>query len=249
MLQATILIVDDDNDVRKLLSDTLTKNNYKAITVGSVNEAQEQINLQKPNLMLLDINLPIENGIDFCRRIHSQHPIPTIMLTASDDDIDRVLAYEVGADHYITKPFNPKVLLATIKAVLRRTTKNSNSMEHQEFHNANYIYFNNWCFDLRERTLINDHGVSVELTTKEFELLHLLVENDGQTLSRNDLIQSLYGREYNGYDRNIDIMIMRIRKKLETDPQNPKIIKTIHGKGYLFNAPIQCSDTNHTISF
>ena len=150
--------------------------------------------LSSPDLILLDIDLPLENGIDFCRKLHTKSPIPTIMLTASDDDIDRVLSYEVGADHYITKPFNPKVLIAAIKAVLRRSLELQNDKLEQKF--SQYAYFKDWCFNIKERSLTHTtNGISTELTTKEFEVLQLLIEYHGEPLSRDSLIIKLYWRQ------------------------------------------------------
>lgn len=237
-MQETILIVDDDREVRNLLSTMLTRNNFKACAVANTHDASRHIKQDQPDLILLDIDLPLENGIDFCRKLHTKSPIPTIMLTASDDDIDRVLSYEVGADHYITKPFNPKVLIAAIKAVLRRSLELQNDKLEQKC--AQYAYFKDWCFNIKERSLTHiTNGISIELTTKEFEVLQLLIEYHGEPLSRDSLIMKLYGREYNGLDRNLDMMVLRIRRKIENDHQTPQIIKTIHGTGYMFSSPIR----------
>ncbi|WP_395946867.1 response regulator [Caedibacter taeniospiralis] len=233
-----ILIIDDDREIRNLLSKSLTEANYQVITASNTRDATRMIDLQKPSLILLDINLPMENGIEFCKRLQTKHAIPTIMLTASDDDIDRVLSYEVGADHYVTKPFNPKVLLATIKSVLRRTTLKAEASQFEP-HHPYLAYFKDWCFNTRERSLVHTNGMSVELTTREFDILHLLIENNGEPLSREMLVQTLYGREYSGFDRNVDMMVMRVRNKIEVDAKNPQIIKTVHGVGYLFSAPVQ----------
>lgn len=222
-----ILIVEDDERLATLTQDYLCKNGLDVAieTDGSI--AIERILNEKPDLVVLDVMLPGSDGLTVCREVRPHYHQPILMLTARTDDMDQVLGLEMGADDYVAKPVQPRVLLARIRALLRRsdTIVNDDSPQRLEF--GELIIDNGG----RSVTL---HGQLVDFTSAEYDLLWLLASNAGKILSREDIFERLRGIEYDGQDRSIDVRISRIRPKIGDDPENPKRIKTVRSKGYLF---------------
>lgn len=222
-----ILIVEDDERLATLTQDYLRKNGLDVAieTDGSI--AIERILNEKPDLVVLDVMLPGSDGLTVCREVRPHYHQPILMLTARTDDMDQVLGLEMGADDYVAKPVQPRVLLARIRALLRRsdTIVNDDSPQRLEF--GELIIDNGG----RSVTL---HGQLVDFTSAEYDLLWLLASNAGKILSREDIFERLRGIEYDGQDRSIDVRISRIRPKIGDDPENPKRIKTVRSKGYLF---------------
>ena len=223
-----VLIVDDEEHIVELIKFNLEANGYKAITASNGLEALELAKSEKPDLVLLDIMLPGLNGNDVCKEIRRDVEIatmPIIMITAKGEELDRILGLELGADDYVTKPFSVRELMARIKAVLRRTKVES----------VNDTYsFGNVFIDFNKHEVMKN-GEKVELTLKEFELLQILIKNKGRVLTRDLLLDKIWGYEFIGETRTIDVHIRYLRKKIEDDDKNPRFIETIRGIGYRFN--------------
>jgi len=228
-----ILLVDDDSEILQLLSDFFTKRGYKVSVAKDFEGALSAMD-EQPDIAILDVMLSDGNGMDLCRIICEQHSTPSIMLTAVESDINRVMSYELGAVHYNTKPINTEVLLAQVRAALRK--KQSQYGQHQ----GRYIKFGPWKLDIIERSLINKQGESRSLSTVEYQVLMYLIEKNCQAVSREEITSEVYNRPYSGFDRSVDITIARIRKKLETNSKPPiKFIKTIDNIGYIFTLNIE----------
>ncbi|MBS4958194.1 response regulator transcription factor [Clostridium sp.] len=229
MANEKILVVDDEEHIAELISYNLTSNGYKVITANNGNDAVKLAVEEKPNLILLDLMIPGKDGYDVCKDIRSNSDVrntPIIMLTAKSEELDKILGLELGADDYITKPFSVRELLARVKAVLRRF-----SISEPE---SNILIFGNLTADFDKREiLVNDK--KLDLTLKEFELLEILIRNKGKILTRDTLLDKIWGYEYIGETRTVDVHIRYLRKKIELDDKNPKLIETIRGVGYRFN--------------
>lgn len=229
MANEKILVVDDEEHIAELISYNLTSNGYKVITANNGNDAVKLAVEEKPNLILLDLMIPGKDGYDVCKDIRSNSDVrntPIIMLTAKSEELDKILGLELGADDYITKPFSVRELLARVKAVLRRF-----SISEPE---SNILIFGNLAADFDKREiLVNDK--KLDLTLKEFELLEILIRNKGKILTRDTLLDKIWGYEYIGETRTVDVHIRYLRKKIELDDKNPKLIETIRGVGYRFN--------------
>ena len=229
MANEKILVVDDEENIAELISYNLTSNGYKVIIANNGNDAVKLAVEEKPKLILLDLMIPGKDGYDVCKEIRSNSEIrntPIIMLTAKSEELDKILGLELGADDYITKPFSVRELLARVKAVLRRF-----SISEPE---NNILVFGNLTADFDKREiLVNDK--KLDLTLKEFELLEILIRNKGKILTRDTLLDKIWGYEYIGETRTVDVHIRYLRKKIELDDKNPKLIETIRGVGYRFN--------------
>jgi DNA-binding response OmpR family regulator len=224
-----VLIVDDDAGIRDLLADYLAKQGMCVTTARDGKEMDERLTGLYPDLIVMDLMLPGEDGLSLTRRIKASRDVPVIMLSARGEDIDRIVGLEVGADDYLPKPFNPRELLARIRAVLRR----GNSGNHDQ--SANEVArFGPFSLDLAAQTLSRD-GVEIALSQAEFTLLKLFVERPNRALSRDQIMDNLKGYERDPFDRSIDVRVTRLRKKLEDDPANPAYIRTVWGQGYLFS--------------
>ena len=229
MANEKILVVDDEEHIAELINYNLTNNGYKVIIANNGIDAVKVAIEEKPSLILLDLMIPGKDGYDVCKEIRSNSEIrntPIIMLTAKSEEFDKILGLELGADDYITKPFSVRELLARVKAVLRRV-----SIVEPE---NNILTFGDLVanFDKRE-ILIKDK--KLDLTLKEFELLEILIRNKGKILTRDTLLDKIWGYEYIGETRTVDVNIRYLRKKIEADDKNPKFIETIRGVGYRFN--------------
>lgn len=228
-----ILIVEDDERLATLTKDYLESNGLKASIESDGGRAIERIKKEQPDLVVLDLMLPGEDGLAVCRIVRPHYQGPILMLTARTEDLDQVLGLEMGADDYVAKPVRPRVLLARIRALLRRMKENQSvEAEHNE-QSASRLDFGNLVVDsaMREAWL---NGESIDLTSAEFDLLWLLGSNAGRVLTREEIFNNLRGIEYDGQDRSFDVRISRIRPKIGDDPMNPKRIKTVRSKGYLF---------------
>ena len=222
-----ILVVEDDVSLSEWISDYLISNGFEVSVANRGDTAVELIKIDQPDLVLLDIMLPEKNGFDVCREVRQFYPSPILMMTAGSEETDEVLGLELGADDYINKPVRPRVLLARINALLRRQ---EDRQQHQQ-----QLLFGQLALDAQSRSVSFQDNL-VPLSSNEFDVLWLLASQAGEVISRTELVNKLRGIQYDGFDRSIDIRISRIRKKLNDDPTNPRRIKTIRGKGYLFVA-------------
>ncbi|TVZ40454.1 two-component system OmpR family response regulator/two-component system response regulator RstA [Alteromonadaceae bacterium 2753L.S.0a.02] len=219
-----ILVVEDDVSLAEWISDYLIDNGYQVTVANRGDVAVELIKADDPDLVLLDIMLPEKDGFEVCREARYFFNKPILMMTACSEEADEILGLEVGANDYVNKPVKPRVLLARIKALLRR-----NDMEL----NGQRLVFGSLLLDKKSKSVkFNDQPIA--FSCNEFEVLWLLAESAGEVISRTDLVSKLRGIEYDGFDRSVDVRVCRIRKKLNDDPSNPTKIKTIRGKGYLF---------------
>jgi two-component system OmpR family response regulator len=233
---AHILIVDDHRDIRDLLARYLTRNGYRISTADGAATARRLLDKGAIELVVLDIMMPGEDGLALCRHLRATSEVPVILLTAMAEDTDRVVGLEMGADDYVTKPFNPRELLARIKAVLRRTNSLPRSRAAVD---AEQIRFDRWTLKVAQRELIGEDGVATPLSTAEFQLLAALLRHPKMVLSRDQLLDLTRGRAAAVFDRSIDNQISRLRRKVEVDPRNPALIKTVWGGGYLLAADVE----------
>ncbi|MDH5327578.1 MAG: response regulator [Gammaproteobacteria bacterium] len=229
-----ILIVDDDSEICSLLSAFLQKQGFSVSSAANTSEADTRFKEQEYDLLVLDLMMPGEDGLSYCRRLRGHSGIPIIMLTAMGEETDRIVGLELGADDYLPKPFNPRELLARIKAVLRRQHPPQAAQGDQ-------VHFEGWHLDLAKRELTQTDGTLLCLTAGEFELLAAFVEHPQQVLSRDRLMDMTKGRGAGPFDRSIDVQLSRLRKKMEHDPKDPKLFKTVRSGGYLFTAHISRS--------
>ncbi|KPQ28819.1 MAG: two-component system, OmpR family, response regulator RstA [Marinobacter excellens HL-55] len=228
-----ILIVEDDERLADLTREYLESNGLTVSLENHGGAAVERIRNEQPDLVVLDLMLPGEDGLSICRRVRPAYSGPIIMLTARTDDLDQVLGLEMGADDYISKPVQPRVLLARIRAMLRRMDAVPAGKSDESGEEPVRLTFNDLIVDrsMREAWLSED---SIDLTSAEFDLLWLLASNAGRVLSREEIFTALRGIEYDGQDRSIDVRVSRIRPKIGDDPIHPRRIKTVRSKGYLF---------------
>ena len=223
----TILLVEDDVSLAQWVAEYLTEQGYTTHVCHRGDEVISQVKTLNPNIVLLDIMLPGQDGISVCRELRSFYNSPIIMLTARDEEMDEVIGLEVGASDYIMKPVRPRALLARIKAALRQ--KNEPNTPHV---NESVINVGALSIDTESRNVKLNEQV-VNISSAEYLLLHYLASNAGQVVSRDAVFKATKGREYDGLDRSVDVLISALRKKFNDDPQNPEKIKTIWGRGYL----------------
>ena len=232
---AHILVVDDHIEIRDLVSRALLKDGFRVSTAADGNAMRQALVNNEIDLIVLDLMMPGDDGLTLCREVRSRSDIPIIMLTARSDEIDKVVGLELGADDYLGKPFGSRELVARIRAVLRRKTPGG----QQEPAPQPRIYaFERWKLDVDARELIGDDGVSVALSTVEYNLLMAFAEHPRRVLNRDQLLDLARGRQANLFDRSIDTQVSRLRRKLELNQADPRIIKTVWGGGYLFAADV-----------
>jgi len=229
-----ILIVDDDPGIRSLLSDYLQANGYRTSTAADGRAMKQALSTARIDLIVLDLMLPGEDGLVLCRNLRVSSDVPVIMLTARGDEMDRILGLEMGADDYLPKPFNPRELLARIKVVLKRTR----IMLTPDKSRHELIRFAGWTLDPVARHLESEKGV-VPLSGAEYRLLEVLLAHPNRILSRDQLLDLTQGRDADPFDRSIDVLISRLRKRLGDDPKSPAIIKTVRGEGYVLCARVE----------
>ncbi len=233
-----ILIVDDDREIRDALGKYLQRNGYRLSAAAHAAEARRILGRQAIDLVVLDIMMPGEDGLSLCRQLRARGQLPIILLTAMTEDTDRIVGLEMGADDYVTKPFNPRELLARIKAVLRR----AHSLPPERLDGSGKRYrFGRWTFDPLRRELLRGDGLTVPLSTAEHQLLLAFVRHPGMLLTRDQLLDLARGREAQPFDRSIDNLVSRLRKKIESNPRRPEYIKTHWGGGYSFSAKVEAA--------
>ena len=231
-----VLIVDDHREIRELVSRSLAKEGFRVSTAADGRAMRQVLADSRVDLILLDLMLPGEDGLSLCRSLRSQSNIPIIMLTAKGDEVDRVIGLEMGADDYLPKPFGSRELVARIRAVLRRSRENTAGRHPAE--GPKHYHFDRWRLDTGRRELIRDDGTVVPLSTGEFDLLLVFVERPQRVLSRDQLLDLARGRAATPLDRSIDTQVSRLRRKLEDDAGDPKVIKTVWGGGYMFTPSV-----------
>ncbi len=238
-----ILVVDDDREIRDLVSRFLSQHGLRVSTAADGREMVTALEGGAIDLIVLDVMMPGDDGLTLTRNLRanrqtSHRDVPIIMLTAMGEETDRIVGLEMGADDYLAKPFNPRELLARIKAVLRRfeALPKAQAEGHEE---RGKLCFAGWCLNVHTRTLTGPDGASVTISGGEYELLHAFVTHPGRVLNRDQLLDMARGREAQPFDRAIDVQVSRLRKKIEPDPQNPALIKTVRGGGYMFTPKVE----------
>ena len=234
-MSQNILVVDDDDGVRSFVEDFLASRAYKVFTAPDGMKMHGILAKEDIDLLLLDLTLPGEDGIELTRKLRSNgFSRPIIMISGRGEVIDRVVGLETGADDYISKPFDPHELLARIRAALRRSPS-----RQEEIAQKNRAVFANFILDVPKRNLLNDKGEEIYLTAGEFDLLFSLVSSPERVIPREKLLDLVHGREMGPYDRSVDILVMRLRRKIETNPALPTLIKTARATGYMFAVPVR----------
>jgi len=228
-----ILVVDDDREIRDLLNRFLVKHGLRVSTARDGVEMSRILDGAAIDLVVLDLMLPGEDGLSLCRKLRQTTNLPVIMLTAMGEDTDRIVGLEMGADDYLPKPFNPRELLARVKAVLRRVQSLPAASPK-----GDTAKFDGWTLDLGSRRLTSPQGEEVELSTGEYDLLLAFATHPRRVLSRDQLLDLARGRTAAPFDRSVDIQVMRLRRKIEADPKEPRLIKTVRGGGYMFAAEV-----------
>jgi two-component system OmpR family response regulator len=231
-----ILIVDDHREIRDLVSRALSKEGFRVSVAADGRAMRKVLDDSRIDLILLDLMLPGEDGLSLCRSLRAASSIPIIMLTAKGDELDRVIGLEMGADDYLPKPFGSRELVARIRAVLRRSQEKLTADNPGP--RPKRYRFDRWRLDTGMRELIREDGLTVALSTGEYDLLIALIERPQRMLSRDQLLDLARGRAAHPLDRSIDTQVSRLRRKLELDPGDPKIIKTVWGGGYIFTPAV-----------
>ncbi|MGH7153482.1 MAG: response regulator, partial [Acetobacteraceae bacterium] len=230
-----ILVVDDDREIRDLLGRFLERHQMRITAVRDAREARRAWTAGHYHLVVLDLMLPGEGGLDLARWMRSQADVPIVMLTAMGEETDRIIGLELGADDYVPKPFNPRELLARIRAVLRRAGDGGGKRTEAP---GRALRFAGWTLEPARRRLLNPEGAEVTLTGGEYDLLLALLERANRVLTRDMLLDLLRGRQAGPFDRAIDVAISRLRRKLEDDGRNAQLIKTVRGGGYVLAATV-----------
>jgi two-component system OmpR family response regulator len=230
-----ILVIDDDREIRDLLARFLEKQRFRVTAVRDAREARRAVPNGVFNLVVLDLMLPGESGLDFARWLRTQSDVPIVMLTALGEETDRIIGLELGADDYLAKPFNPRELLARIRAVLRRVGEAATRQEAP----PRALRFAGWTLEPQRRRLVSNDGVEVPLTGGEYDLLLALAERANRVLTRDMLLDLLRGRQAGPFDRAIDVAVSRLRRKLEDDGRRSQLIKTVRGGGYVLAAEVE----------
>ena len=231
-----ILLVDDERDIRDPLASYLSRNGLRVTKAENAAAARQLLNAYAIDLVLLDIMMPGEDGLSLAGYIRATSSIPVILLTAKAEEMDRVVGLEIGADDYVTKPFSPRELLARIKAVLRRVGENGQLVRAPD---TDSYSFGAWILKSGERELVGEDGVATPLSTGEYNILHAFVTHPRRVLTREQLLDLSQGRELAAFERSIDNHISRLRKKIEANSSDPKLIKTVWGGGYMLAADVK----------
>jgi len=224
-----ILIVDDDGKLRRLLREYLEEYDYEVLTLEDGTEALKTIQGASPDMVILDIMLPKKNGLDVLKEIRAAVRVPVIMLTAKGEDTDRIVGLELGADDYLPKPFNPRELLARMKAVWRRSSPDERDAQGED----HLLRKGGLVLNTANQT-VQVKGTEIELSLTEFKILEALMTHSNRVLNRDQLLNMARGRDFMAFDRSVDVHISRLRAKVENDPRSPKRIKTVWGTGYMF---------------
>jgi two-component system OmpR family response regulator len=230
-----VLIVDDDAEIRTLLQDYLERNGYRCIAVHDGRGMLAALDQGNVDLIVLDVMLPGLDGLTLCRDLRARSDVPVIMLTARGEDTDRIIGLEMGADDYLPKPFNPRELLARIKVILRRARGLGRIHSGEGGH---CMRFSDWVLDLTTRNLVSPQGVVVALSGAEFRLLKVFLDRPNRVLNRDQLMELTQGQGADALDRSIDVLVSRVRQRLEDDAREPRIIKTVRGEGYVLASAV-----------
>ncbi len=229
----SVLVVDDDPDLRWMVQTYLQKHGFLVQTAEDGTTMRSLLESESFDLVVLDVTMPGEDGFTLARYLREHHQVGIVMLTAASDLVDRVLGLEIGADDYMTKPFEPRELMARVKSVLRRLSAQQ-PVEETERNNSQRAMFGDFTLDLESHSLQNKDNETVKITTMEFDLLKAFAEHPDRVLDRDMLLNLAHNRDWDPFDRSIDIRITRLRRKIEPDPSKPQIIKTVRGAGYIF---------------
>jgi two-component system phosphate regulon response regulator OmpR len=230
-----LVVVDDEPELRAMVAEYLGRHGYAVGTASGAEELDACLQDGMPDLLILDVNMPGENGFSIARRIRARSDVPILMLTAADEVVDRVVGLELGADDYVTKPFDMRELRARIQAVLRRNARTPTPLPQPAPSTpASVVRFGDMLLDMDARRLLRPDGSETELTAMEFDLLAAFARNPNRVLSRDRLLDLAHHRDTEPFDRSIDVRITRIRRKIERDPAKPSLIKTMRGAGYMF---------------
>ena len=234
-----VLIVDDDAEIRTLLSEYLQRNGYRASVAADGKAMWSALERTTPDLIVLDVMMPGDDGLTLCRDLRARSSVPVIMLTARGEETDRIVGLEVGADDYLPKPFNPRELLARINSVLRRTRALPENLRPED---VKTIRFAGWTLDARARHLVSPTQVVVPLSGVEFKLLRVFLSHPNKVLTRDQLIDLMMSRDAGPFDRAIDVQVSRLRQRLGEDAREPSLIKTIRGAGYVLAAQVEVAE-------
>ncbi len=232
---ARILIVEDDDDIRQLVAELLRREGFAVETAADGAEMDAVLTRVKPDVVVLDLMLPLEDGLSICRRLHASLVAPILILSAKSDEVDRVIGLEMGADDYLVKPFGSRELLARVRALLRRGAGSTRHAPERRF------AFDRFVIDLDARQLTDGDAQPVGLTTAEFDLLACFVQHPRRVLSRDQILDWTHGRSAEPFDRTVDMLTSRLRRKLESSSPGSNLITTARNRGYLFTAPVRAS--------
>jgi two-component system OmpR family response regulator len=230
------LLVDDEASLREPLAEYLIRQGYKVQQASDASVARSLLNAYDFDIILLDIMMPGEDGLSLCRHVTDKTDIPVIFISARTEETERIIGLELGADDYITKPFSPRELVARIKVVLRRAEKGGRTQAGTA---GGGYQFSGWTLKCDKRSLVDAEGVNISLSTGEYQMLLALVSRAGKVLNRDQLLDITQGREAHAFDRAVDNQISRLRRKIESDPKNPEIIKTVWGGGYVLAGEVR----------
>jgi two-component system OmpR family response regulator len=231
-----LLLVDDEATLREPLADYLVRQGFGVVQAASAAQARSRLREEMPDLALLDIMMPGEDGLSLCRHLVEARSIPVILLTAKGEATDRIVGLEIGADDYVVKPFDPRELVARIRSVLRRSVRGNQAPLENEL-----LEFDGWQLDPLKRRLLNAEGAAVAISSAEFRLLMAFLEHPRQVLDRDRLLDMVQGREAHLFDRAVDNQISRLRRKIEVDSRNPQLIQTVWGGGYMLATDVRRS--------
>ena len=228
-----VLIVDDDPSIREMLAEYLGAHGFATAQAEDGTSMRAEIERATPDVVLLDLRLPREDGLTLARYLRERYDVGIIMVTGAGEVVDRIVGLEVGADDYVTKPFDPRELLARLKSVLRRSQARP-ATDAPVDRAAQRVPFGRCRLDLASHQLFDGDGREIPITSMEFDLLRAFAEHPGKALSRDRILTLTRNREWDPYDRSIDIRIARVRRKIESDPENPQVIRTVRGVGYMY---------------
>lgn len=237
----SVLIVEDDRETLEEVAESLSDEGYRTLKAGNAAEMWVQLESQPVDLILLDLILPDENGLNLARKIRQRSDVGIIIVSGKTAEVDRVVGLELGADDYVTKPFSPRELLARVRSVLRRTEGKSYRARDARDGDTSILEFGKWRFDTVAHSLFDPAGKEVNLTAAEFDVLLIFANNPNRVFTRDQLIDRLHGQDWAGYDRSIDGLVSRLRRKIPSGPKEPEYIKTVRGVGYMFTPKVGSS--------